>query len=146
MEDWETLAVYITAKLNVPPVPGHTDTPRCSTCQPELSRDWGLLLTDSLFLSDKFSASFDKCQLAQVLTKAWSAALLNALGDILAQKVVDKNEQLDLKRLGIFTFLVTTPASSSSASYCTGMPSSHNSAACGEAAADGSLGCLLLRS
>ena len=43
-----------------------------------------------------------------MLTKAWSAALLNALGDILAQKLVDKNENLDLKRLGIFTFLVTT--------------------------------------
>ncbi len=47
--------------------------------------------------------------MAQVLTKAWSAALLNALGDILAQKIVDKNEHLDMKRLGIFTFLVTNP-------------------------------------
>jgi hypothetical protein len=45
----------------------------------------------------------------QVFTKAWSAALLNALGDILAQKVVDKNDKLDLKRLGIFTFLVSHP-------------------------------------
>lgn len=45
-----------------------------------------------------------------MLTKAWSAALLNALGDILAQKVVDKNEHLDMKRLGIFTFLVTHPS------------------------------------
>ena len=43
----------------------------------------------------------------QVFTKAWSAALLNALGDILAQKVVDKNDKLDFKRLGIFTFLVS---------------------------------------
>ena len=43
----------------------------------------------------------------QVLTKAWSAALLNAIGDILAQKVVDKNDKLDMKRLGIFTFLVS---------------------------------------
>ena len=45
----------------------------------------------------------------QVLTKAWSAALLNAIGDILAQKVVDKNDKLDMKRLGIFTFLVNEP-------------------------------------
>jgi len=45
----------------------------------------------------------------QVLTKAWSAALLNAIGDILAQKVVDKNDKLDMKRLGIFTFLVSEP-------------------------------------
>lgn len=43
---------------------------------------------------------------AQVFTKAWSAALLNALGDILAQLVVDKKDKLDWKRLGIFTFLV----------------------------------------
>ena len=41
-----------------------------------------------------------------MFTKAWSAALLNAFGDILAQKVVDKNDRLDMKRLGIFTFLV----------------------------------------
>ncbi|EIE24165.1 hypothetical protein COCSUDRAFT_32993 [Coccomyxa subellipsoidea C-169] len=40
-----------------------------------------------------------------VFTKAWSAALLNALGDVLAQLVVDKNEKLDWKRLGIFTIL-----------------------------------------
>ena len=42
----------------------------------------------------------------QVFTKAWSAALLNALGDVLAQLVVDKNDKLDYKRLGIFTILV----------------------------------------
>ena len=42
----------------------------------------------------------------QVFTKAWSAALLNALGDILAQLVVDKKDKLDYKRLGIFTILV----------------------------------------
>ena len=47
---------------------------------------------------------------AQVLTKAWSAALLNALGDVLAQKVVDKNDTLDYKRLGIFTILVSSHA------------------------------------
>ena len=52
------------------------------------------------------NAKFVCAVMAQVLTKAWSAALLNALGDILAQKVVDKNEKLDMKRLGIFTFLV----------------------------------------
>ena len=49
----------------------------------------------------------------QVFTKAWSAALLNAFGDILAQKVVDKNDRLDMKRLGIFTFLVSAPAPAS---------------------------------
>jgi hypothetical protein len=42
----------------------------------------------------------------QVLTKAWTAALLNAVGDILAQTAVERNERLDLKRLGIFSFLV----------------------------------------
>jgi hypothetical protein len=42
----------------------------------------------------------------QVFTKAWSAALLNALGDVLAQLVVDKKDKLDYKRLGIFTILV----------------------------------------
>ncbi len=46
------------------------------------------------------------CMRKQVWTKAWSAALLNAIGDILAQLVVDKNEKLDYKRLGIFTILV----------------------------------------
>ena len=50
----------------------------------------------------------------QVWTKAWSAALLNALGDILAQLVVDKNEKLDYKRLGIFTILVQQSLSSAS--------------------------------
>ncbi|KAK9906532.1 hypothetical protein WJX75_003389 [Coccomyxa subellipsoidea] len=40
-----------------------------------------------------------------VFTKAWSAALLNALGDVLAQLVVDKKDKLDYKRLGIFTIL-----------------------------------------
>ncbi|CAL8462289.1 g1820 [Coccomyxa elongata] len=43
-----------------------------------------------------------------VWTKAWSAALLNAIGDVLAQLVVDKNEKLDYKRLGIFTILGLT--------------------------------------
>ena len=49
----------------------------------------------------------------QVFTKAWSAALLNAFGDILAQKLVDKNDRLDMKRLGIFTFLVSAPVPAS---------------------------------
>lgn len=48
----------------------------------------------------------DVAMAGQVFTKAWSAALLNALGDVLAQLVVDKNEKLDWKRLGIFTILV----------------------------------------
>ncbi len=47
----------------------------------------------------------------QVLTKAWTAALLNAVGDILAQTAVERNERLDLKRLGIFSFLVRRPRS-----------------------------------
>ena len=46
----------------------------------------------------------------QVLTKAWTAALLNAVGDILAQKVIEKEEHLDLKRLCIFSFLVSSDA------------------------------------
>ncbi len=45
----------------------------------------------------------------QVLTKAWTAALLNAVGDILAQVAVERNERLDLKRLGTFSFLVRRP-------------------------------------
>jgi hypothetical protein len=40
-----------------------------------------------------------------VLTKAWTAALLNALGDVLAQLYLEKNSKLDWKRLGIFTLL-----------------------------------------
>ncbi|CAL5227837.1 g10868 [Coccomyxa viridis] len=52
-----------------------------------------------------WSAYLGLLQSQPVLTKAWTAALLNALGDILAQKVVDKNEHLDMKRLGIFTLL-----------------------------------------
>ena len=51
----------------------------------------------------------------QVFTKAWSAALLNAIGDVLAQKLVDKNERLDKKRLAIFTILVR-------AQQCSSMP------------------------
>ena len=45
-----------------------------------------------------------------MFTKAWTAALLNAVGDILAQKVIEKEEHLDLKRLGIFSFLVGAEA------------------------------------
>ena len=44
----------------------------------------------------------------QLLTKAWTAGLLNALGDGVAQKFVEKNDSMDLKRLGIFAFLVST--------------------------------------
>ncbi len=51
----------------------------------------------------------------QVFTKAWTAGLLNAVGDILAQKVVEKQEHLDLKRLGIFSFLVRKPRPCASA-------------------------------
>ena len=43
----------------------------------------------------------------QLLTKAWTAGLLNALGDGVAQKFVEKNDSMDLKRLGIFAFLVS---------------------------------------
>ena len=44
----------------------------------------------------------------QVFTKAWSAALLNALGDVISQVYIEKHSfsNLDWKRLGIFTFLV----------------------------------------
>ena len=75
--------------------------------------------------------------MAQVLTKAWSAALLNALGDILAQKIVDKNEHLDMKRLGIFTFLVTTPTSL--CSQCLS-EASCECAKCADSAVDGNSG------
>lgn len=42
----------------------------------------------------------------QLLTKALTAGILNALGDGVAQKFVEKNDKLDLKRLSIFAFLV----------------------------------------
>lgn len=44
--------------------------------------------------------------LLQLLTKAWTAGLLNGLGDAVSQKFVEKNDDLDFKRLGIFTLLV----------------------------------------
>lgn len=45
--------------------------------------------------------------LLQLLTKACTAGILNALGDGIAQKFVEKNDSFDLKRLGIFAFLVS---------------------------------------
>lgn len=42
----------------------------------------------------------------QVLTKAFTAALMNAAGDIFAQLFVEKNSEIDWKRLGTFTLLV----------------------------------------
>ena len=68
-----------------------------------------LLIVTISFRALAYSALVIELRLTsvQVLTKAWSAALLNAIGDILAQKVVDKNDKLDMKRLGIFTFLVS---------------------------------------
>ena len=76
-----------------------------------------------------FEALLESWPALQVFTKAWSAALLNAVGDILAQLVVDKNDRLDLKRLGIFTFLVSAPALASfngatATAKADGMPSS----------------------
>ncbi len=49
----------------------------------------------------------------QIFTKAWSAALLNALGDVLSQVFIEGHSfsKLDWKRLGIFTFLVSHPCS-----------------------------------
>jgi len=44
--------------------------------------------------------------LLQLFTKAWTAGLLNGLGDAVSQKFVEKNDDFDLKRLGIFTLLV----------------------------------------
>ena len=43
----------------------------------------------------------------QLLTKAWTAGLLNGLGDAVSQKFVEKNDAFDFKRLGIFTLLVS---------------------------------------
>ena len=45
--------------------------------------------------------------LLQLFTKAWTAGLLNGLGDAVSQKLVEKNDDLDFKRLGIFTLLVS---------------------------------------
>lgn len=42
---------------------------------------------------------------APLFTKAWTAGLLNGLGDAVSQKFVEKNDDLDFKRLGIFTLL-----------------------------------------
>lgn len=44
--------------------------------------------------------------LLQLFTKAWTAGLLNGLGDAVSQKFVEKTDDLDFKRLGIFTLLV----------------------------------------
>ena len=44
--------------------------------------------------------------LLQLFTKAWTAGLLNGLGDAVSQKFVEKNDNFDFKRLGIFTLLV----------------------------------------
>lgn len=49
------------------------------------------------------------CFLLQLFTKAWTAGLLNGLGDLVSQKFVEKNDDLDLKRLGIFTLLASHP-------------------------------------
>ena len=46
----------------------------------------------------------------QLFTKAWTAGLLNGLGDLVSQKLVEKNDDLDFKRLGIFTLLVSHPS------------------------------------
>lgn len=43
--------------------------------------------------------------LMQLETKAVTAGVLNALGDVLAQLTVDRDKPFDWKRLGIFTFL-----------------------------------------
>ncbi|KAA6422462.1 MAG: Peroxisomal membrane MPV17 and related s (ISS) [Trebouxia sp. A1-2] len=40
-----------------------------------------------------------------LFTKAWTAGLLNGLGDAVSQKFVEKNDNFDFKRLGIFTLL-----------------------------------------
>lgn len=46
----------------------------------------------------------------QLFTKAWTAGLLNGLGDLVSQKFVEKTDNLDFKRLGIFTLLVSHPS------------------------------------
>ena len=50
--------------------------------------------------------------LMQMITKAWSAALLNGLGDIISQVWIEKHsfKDVDWKRLGIFTVLVSPAA------------------------------------
>ncbi len=42
----------------------------------------------------------------QVVTKAATAAVLNAGGDIFSQVFIEKTSQFDWKRLGVFTVLV----------------------------------------
>ena len=43
-----------------------------------------------------------------MLTKALTAALMNAAGDLFAQLFVEKNSDVDWKRLGTFAFLVSS--------------------------------------
>ena len=45
----------------------------------------------------------------QVLTKAFTAALMNAGGDLFAQLMFEKKSEVDWKRLATFTFLVRPP-------------------------------------
>ena len=47
--------------------------------------------------------------LLQLFTKAWTAGILNGLGDAVSQKFVEKNDDFNFKRLGIFTLLVRDP-------------------------------------
>lgn len=54
----------------------------------------------------KVKIQLDLTMLLQLFTKAWTAGLLNGLGDAVSQKFVEKNDALDFKRLGIFTLLV----------------------------------------
>ena len=42
----------------------------------------------------------------QVLTKAATAAVLNAGGDVFSQLYIEKTSRFDWKRLGVFTLLV----------------------------------------
>ncbi len=42
----------------------------------------------------------------QLITKAVSAAVLNGLGDIIAQLGFEKGHDFDWRRLGVFTLLV----------------------------------------
>lgn len=46
----------------------------------------------------------------QILSKAVTASVLNAIGDLLCQTIVEKTEKINLRRLAIFATMVSVAA------------------------------------
>ena len=55
----------------------------------------------------------------QLATKAVTAAVLNGLGDIIAQLGFEKGRDFDWRRLGVFTFLVGGHLPVGGGAWCT---------------------------